>query len=169
MSKSTDPSKLASAPGPAEDKHVNFFPHLPPYSDPMTGLLSRLPRPWPPPPPPAAPFQTQLRRSSRSASCCAAPRRVLLKRHGGPSLRQPRPAHPATTPHPRRCVNDAGESVHAGAARRVVPVLSTTAAGLFGTYALHKRVTYYPQVVLGVAFAWAVFFAEAAVDGAGAG
>jgi len=27
-----------------------------------------------------------------------------------------------------------------------------------------KRVTYYPQVVLGVAFGWAVFFAEAALD-----
>ncbi|KAI1202311.1 UbiA-domain-containing protein [Nemania serpens] len=35
---------------------------------------------------------------------------------------------------------------------------------LFGVYALMKRVTYYPQVVLGVPFAWAVFFCVAALD-----
>lgn len=34
---------------------------------------------------------------------------------------------------------------------------------LFFVYALMKRVTYYPQVVLGVPFAWAVFFCKAAL------
>lgn len=34
---------------------------------------------------------------------------------------------------------------------------------LFGVYALMKRVTYYPQVVLGFPFAWAIFFCVAAL------
>jgi len=34
---------------------------------------------------------------------------------------------------------------------------------LFGVYALMKRVTYYPQVILGVSFAWAIFFCVAAL------
>ncbi|KAK0637484.1 UbiA prenyltransferase family, partial [Bombardia bombarda] len=37
------------------------------------------------------------------------------------------------------------------------------ATALFIVYALMKRVTYYPQVVLGFPFAWAVFFAVAAL------
>ena len=35
---------------------------------------------------------------------------------------------------------------------------------LFGLYALAKRVTYYPQVVLGFPFAWAIFFCCAALQ-----
>ncbi|KAK4229299.1 UbiA prenyltransferase family-domain-containing protein [Podospora fimiseda] len=38
--------------------------------------------------------------------------------------------------------------------------------GLFLVYAYMKRVTYYPQAVLGVAFAWAIFFSVAAIPGA---
>jgi 4-hydroxybenzoate polyprenyltransferase len=34
---------------------------------------------------------------------------------------------------------------------------------LFGVYALMKRVMYYPQVVLGIPFAWAVFFCVVAL------
>lgn len=43
-----------------------------------------------------------------------------------------------------------------------VPYAATSLA-LFVIYALMKCVTYYPQVVLGVAFAWALFFSVAAL------
>ncbi|KAI1374035.1 putative 4-hydroxybenzoate polyprenyl transferase [Hypoxylon crocopeplum] len=42
-------AKMVSRPTPetVQDKDiVNFFPHLPPYSDPTTGLLSKIPSSW---------------------------------------------------------------------------------------------------------------------------
>lgn len=56
----------------------------------------------------------------------------------------------------------------------LVPILALLPAGctyhtipmllLFGLYALAKRVTYYPQIVLGFPFAWAIFFCCAALS-----
>lgn len=43
-----------------------------------------------------------------------------------------------------------------------VPYAATSLV-LFVVYALMKRVTYYPQLVLGVAFAWALFFSVTAL------
>ncbi|GAB1199705.1 hypothetical protein APSETT444_009062 [Aspergillus pseudonomiae] len=39
-------SKTSDQPAAMQDKHINFFPNLPPYSDPKTGLLSKLPSSW---------------------------------------------------------------------------------------------------------------------------
>ncbi|KAI1166561.1 UbiA-domain-containing protein [Nemania serpens] len=184
---------------------TNYFPHLPAYSDPTTGILSKLPSPWVP--------YAQLMRIDRPgglyafyfpyligliySACIASPtpdpssllflaaillpfnivlrgaactwndtvdqdfdRRVSRCRH---------------RPVARGAVSTSQAHLFTALQLAVlypVTILCFPAACvphflimvlLFGVYALMKRVTYYPQVVLGVPFAWAVFFCVAAL------
>ncbi|KAI1496435.1 putative 4-hydroxybenzoate polyprenyl transferase [Biscogniauxia marginata] len=188
-----------------QDKDVSFFPHLPPYSDPKTGLLSHLPSPWIP--------YAQLMRVDRPgglyafyfpyvigtayAACISPvtpeprtllrlavillPFNVLLR---GASCswndnvdqdfdrRVERCRH---RPVARGAVSTAQAHVFTLAQLALgYPILVAffparctphvlVAVVLFFVYALMKRVTYYPQVVLGFPFAWAVFFSVAAL------
>ncbi|KAI8945647.1 UbiA-domain-containing protein [Xylaria longipes] len=185
---------------------TNHFPHLPEYSDPTTGVLSKLPRSWVP--------YAQLMRIDRPGGLYAFYFPYLIGLMYSACIASP-------APEPLTLLSFAAillpfNIVLRGAActwndtvdqdfdRRVVrcrhrPVargaVSTSAAHLFtglqlallypatmlcfpaacmshflitvllfGVYALMKRVTYYPQVVLGVPFAWAVFFCVVALD-----
>lgn len=185
----------------------DYFPHLPPYSDPTTGLLSKLPRAWIP--------YAQLMRIDRPGGFYAFYIPYLIGLMYSACVVSP-------TPRPIDLLSLAGifipfNIILRGAActwndtvdqdfdRRVArcrhrPVargaVSTSAAHLFtacqlgvlfpvvalcfppacaphmlvivllfGVYALMKRVTYYPQVVLGIPFAWAIFFCNAALGG----
>ncbi|KAI1822701.1 UbiA-domain-containing protein [Xylaria intraflava] len=184
---------------------TNYFPHLPDYADPTTGVLSKLPRSWVP--------YAQLMRIDRPGGLYAFYFPYLIGLMYSACIA-------SQAPEPRTLLSMAAillpfNIVLRGAActwndtvdqdfdRRVArcrhrPVargaVSTTAAHsftalqlallypatvlyfppacmphfvvmavLFGVYALMKRVTYYPQVVLGAPFAWAVFFCVAAL------
>ncbi|KAI4859684.1 putative 4-hydroxybenzoate polyprenyl transferase [Hypoxylon rubiginosum] len=198
-------SKNLRTPRRADDSSINFFPDLPGYSDPTTGILSWLPPSWIP--------YAQLMRIDRPAglyafyfpyligimyAACLAPtapkpstllqlastlfplnillrgaactwndtvdqefdRRVERCRHrpvarGAVStisahiftLAQLMAIYPVLTFFPASCRSHMGVTVV-----------------LFFVYALMKRVTHYPQVVLGFPFAWAVFFCVASLD-----
>ncbi|KAI8631841.1 UbiA-domain-containing protein [Xylariaceae sp. FL1651] len=181
-------------------ERLNYFPHLPPYSDPTTGFISRLPRSWipyaqlmrierpgglyafyfpyliglmysaciaPSPPEPQTllylalvllPFNVVL----RGASCTwndtvdqEFDRRVTRCRH--------RPvARGAVSTTAANCFTALQLAVLYPATVMLFPPACAphmlVAVLLFCVYALMKRVTYYPQVVLGIPFAWAVFF-----------
>lgn len=199
---------------PVQDDGVDFFPHLPKYSDPTTGLLSMIPTSWIP--------YAQLMRLDRPAgfyafyipyligiayaSCItSAPPRmsVTLRLAAGlipfnVLLRgaactwndvvdqrfDRRVARCRHRPVARRAVSTRQALVFMLAQvalggyyllsnptslfpPRCVPYAATSLV-LFVVYALMKRVTYYPQVVLGVAFAWALFFSVAALGGSDA-
>ncbi|KAK3945720.1 UbiA prenyltransferase [Diplogelasinospora grovesii] len=191
----------------SEDKTINFFPHLPPYTKPTTGLLSKLPVSWIP--------YAQLMRIDRPAGLYAFYFPYLIGLAYAACI-SPSP------PDPLNLLIMAGQLlvfniILRGAActwndtvdqdfdRRVArcrhrPVargaVSTTAAHvftvtqlgllyilfeafgfpagcrphmliavvLFFIYALMKRITYFPQVVLGFPFAWAIPFCVAALD-----
>ncbi|KAI0099067.1 UbiA-domain-containing protein [Nemania sp. FL0031] len=184
---------------------TNYFPHLPAYSDPTTGVLSKLPRSWVP--------YAQLMRIDRPGGLYAFYFPYLIGLVYSACIASPAPD--PTTLLSLAVILLPFNMVLRGAActwndtvdqdfdRRVVrcrhrPVargaVSTSQAHLFtalqlavlypvtvlcfpmacvphflimillfGVYALMKRVTYYPQVVLGVPFAWAVFFCVAAL------
>ncbi|KAI1754100.1 UbiA-domain-containing protein [Xylaria castorea] len=185
---------------------TNYFPHLPAYSDPTIGILSKLPRSWVP--------YAQLMRIDRPGGLYAFYFPYLIGLMYGACVAWPAP-EPLTLlslaaillPFNvvlRGAACTWNDTVDQDFDRRVVrcrhrPVargaVSTSAAHLFtalqlallypatvvcfpaacmphfllmvllfGVYALMKRVTYYPQVVLGVPFAWAVFFSVAALD-----
>ncbi|KAI2605354.1 putative 4-hydroxybenzoate polyprenyl transferase [Hypoxylon fragiforme] len=194
----------------SETNDQNFFPHLPPYSDPTSGFLSHIPRSWIPyaqlmrlekpaglygvyfphlisllyasclpshsaPPSPLSllklaaallPFNILL----RGASCTwndtadqAFDRRVARTRH--------RPVARGAVSTTRANVFTAAQLAllfayhqHSG----LLPAAETATFAVFVTalflaYALMKRVTDYPQVVLGVGIGAAVFFATAAL------
>ena len=201
-----DKSKDVRPEGPVVSSHgtVNFFPDLPPYKNPTTGILSRIPVSWVP--------YAQLMRIDRPAgfyafyfpyliglayaaclsraviepirllslaalllplnlllrgAACAwndnvdqeFDRRVRRCRHrpvarGAVSTAQTHVftvvlsvlGYPLLAPLPTAC------TLHMG-----------FALVLFLIYALLKRVTYYPQVFLGIPFAWAIFFCLAAL------
>ncbi|KAI1419679.1 UbiA-domain-containing protein [Xylaria sp. FL1777] len=185
---------------------TNYFPHLPAYSDPTTGILSKLPRSWVP--------YAQLMRVDRPGGLYAFYFPYLIGLAYSACIASPAPDPPtllslAALLLPfnillRGAACTWNDTVDQDFDRRVVrcrhrPVargaVSTGAAHLFtalqlallypatalyfpaacmphfliivllfGVYALMKRVTYYPQVVLGVPFAWAVFFCVAALD-----
>ncbi|KAI0973637.1 UbiA-domain-containing protein [Xylaria arbuscula] len=185
---------------------TNYFPHLPAYSDPTTGVLSILPHPWVP--------YAQLMRIDRPGGLYAFYFPYLIGLMYSACIA-------SQTPDPltlcsfvvillpfnivlRGAACTWNDTVDQDFDRRVArcrhrPVargaVSTTAAHLFttlqlallypatvlcfpaacmphflimvllfGVYALMKRVTYYPQVVLGVPFAWAVFFCVSVLD-----
>ncbi|KAE8381538.1 UbiA prenyltransferase family-domain-containing protein [Aspergillus bertholletiae] len=197
--------KTGGQPAPMQGEHINFFPNLPAYSDPTTGVLSKLPSSWIP--------YAQLMRVDRPGglyafyfpyligityAACIAPttlepltllamaavllpvnillrgaactwndtldqdfdRRVERCRHrpvarGAVSTRQAliftfaqlAAGYPLLSFFPAPCVW-----------HMVIMVL------LFFIYAFMKRVTYYPQVVLGFPFAWAILFSVAAME-----
>ncbi|CAJ2509531.1 Uu.00g145570.m01.CDS01 [Anthostomella pinea] len=187
------------------DKDIDFFPHLPSYSDPTTGVLSLLPSSWIP--------YGQLMRIDRPgglyafyfpyligimyAACIAPtapspltllglaaillPFNVLLRGAAcawndnvdqGFDRRVERCRH---RPVARGAVSTTQAHVFTLAQLAVgYPILAllpapctphmAVAVVLFFVYALMKRVTYYPQVVLGFPFAWAIFFCVAALD-----
>ncbi|TRX88464.1 hypothetical protein FHL15_010654 [Xylaria flabelliformis] len=187
-------------------KPPNYFPHLPAYSDPTTGILSKLPHSCVP--------YAQLMRIDRPGGLYAFYFPYLIGLAYGACITSPAP-DPLTLlsftaillPFNivlRGAACTWNDTVDQDFDRRVIrcrhrPVargaVSTSAAHLFtalqlallypvtkacfpaacmphliimvllfGVYALMKRVTYYPQVVLGVPFAWAVFFSVAALD-----
>src|SRR3569833_683345 len=197
-------SEVSPALASRQDNTFNYFPDLPPYSDPTSGILSLLPSGWIP--------YAQLMRIDRPAglyafyfphligiayaSCVASapptpsaglslaalllPCNIILRgiactwndtvdqefdrqvqrcRHrpvarGAVSTRQAHlftlfqlaAGYPLLSLFPARCTPHA-----------------LIALALFIIYALMKRITYYPQVVLGFPFAWAIFFCLAAL------
>lgn len=197
----------ASQGGPVPDDGVDFFPHLPKYSNPTTGFLSMIPTSWIP--------YAQLMRLDRPAgfyafyipyligityaSCITKvppkmsvtmrlaagliPFNVLLR---GAACTwndivdqrfDRRVARCRHRPVARGAVSTQQALVFMFAQvalwgyylstsslfpAQCVPYAATSLA-LFVVYALMKRVTYYPQLVLGVAFAWALFFSVAAL------
>ncbi|KAI0404423.1 UbiA-domain-containing protein [Xylaria palmicola] len=184
---------------------IDYFPHLPAYSDPTTGILSKLPHSWVP--------YAQLMRIDRPgglyafyfpyligltySACIASPSpeprwvlsvaavllpfNVVLRGAAcawNDTVDQDfdrRVARCRHRPVARGAVSTA--QAHLFTALQVALLGPATVALfpaaclphfaimvlLFGVYALMKRVTYYPQVVLGVPFAWAVFFCVAAL------
>lgn len=181
---------------------TNHFPHLPPYQDPTTGILARLPKqcipysqlmrldrpggfhayyaPYliglsyaacvvPVPPPPArllelATLFLPLSVLLRGIACTwndtvdqTFDARVERTRH--------RPvARGAVSTGQALCFLLAQVValcgllvVRAGSLPGVCAVHVGVSTVLFVVYALMKRVTYYPQVVLGFPFAWAIF------------
>ncbi|KAL6852769.1 hypothetical protein ACO1O0_007317 [Amphichorda felina] len=194
-----------SVAGPIEDKDINFFPRLPPYSDPKTGILSKLPKSWIP--------YAQLMRIDRPgglyafyfpyliglmyAACISpeAPEPLELLRLAAILLpfnvllrgaactwndnldqrfdrRVERCRH---RPIARGAVSTTqGHVFTLGQLAVGYAVLEHSFPGpcrphmgvavvLFFVYALMKRVTFYPQVVLGFPFAWALLFCVAAL------
>lgn len=187
-----------------DDPTINHFPHLPPYSDPKTGLLSYLPAKWIPyaqlmrldkpaglyafyfpyliglsysaalsPSESQIPPSTLLRLAAlllpfnillRGAACTwndtldrRFDRRVARCRHR-PVARgavSPLQAHIFTAF--QFCLLFSLQ--HVALPREALPH-TIFIVFLFGIYAYLKRITYYPQVELGVAFAWAVFFSD---------
>ncbi|KAB8199952.1 UbiA prenyltransferase family-domain-containing protein [Aspergillus parasiticus] len=200
-------SKTGDQPTPIQDKQpeVNFFPNLPPYSDPKTGLLSTLPSSWIP--------YAQLMRIDRPGglyafyfpyligimyAACIAPTTVapvtlllmavvllpvnILLRGAACTWndtldqdfdrRVERCRH---RPVARGAVST--QQAHIFTCAQLAagyPLLSFFPVActwhmlimvvLFFIYAYMKRVTYYPQVVLGFPFAWAILFCVAAMD-----
>ncbi|KAI1123752.1 UbiA-domain-containing protein [Nemania abortiva] len=184
---------------------ANYFPHLPAYSDPTTGVLSKLPRSWVP--------YAQLMRIDRPGGLYAFYFPYLIGLAYSACIVSPVPDpvellclaaillpfnivlrgaactwnDTVDQDFDRRVVRCRHRPVARGAVSTSkahlftvlqlavlypVTVLCFPAACvphflfmvfLFGLYALMKRVTYYPQVVLGVPFAWAVFFCVAAL------
>ncbi|KAI2464375.1 putative 4-hydroxybenzoate polyprenyl transferase [Annulohypoxylon bovei var. microspora] len=183
--------------GCIEDKDINFFPSLPPYSDPTTGVVSVLPRPWIP--------YAQLMRLDRPAgfyafyfpyliglayAACVAPEppepltllklaaillpfNILLRGAActwNDTVDQHFDRRVARTRH-RPLARGAVSTTQANLftlaqilalylfhGLDLLPPCTTSytaiAVGLFGIYALMKRVMHYPQVVLGVALAF---------------
>ncbi|KAM7219699.1 UbiA prenyltransferase family domain containing protein [Rhypophila decipiens] len=196
--KETNPEHLDD-----DDPSVNYFTHLPPYSDPKTGLLSHLPESLIP--------YGQLMRLDKPAGLYAFyfPYLIGLSYSAALSPDQIPPSnllHLAAVLLPfnvllrgaactwndtldRRFDRKVARCRHRPVARGAVSpfhahlftafqlvllfalqhaflpkeVVAHTVfmVFLFGVYAYLKRVTYYPQVELGVAFAWAVFFTDA--------
>ncbi|GAP82908.1 putative 4-hydroxybenzoate polyprenyl [Rosellinia necatrix] len=185
---------------------TNYFPHLPAYSEPTTGILSKIPRSWVP--------YAQLMRIDRPGGLYAFYFPYLIGISYGACITSP-------TPEPSSLLSLAAVLLpfsvilrgaactwndtvdqdfdrrvarcrHRPVARGAVPtsrahlftawqlaLLYPTALLCFpaaclphlhatvlllGVYALMKRVTHYPQAVLGIPFAWAVFFCAAALD-----
>ncbi|KAH8777637.1 putative 4-hydroxybenzoate polyprenyl transferase [Diaporthe sp. PMI_573] len=212
QSRATGGSDTASIPqgGPVQDDGVNFFPHLPKYSDPTTGLLSMIPSSWIP--------YAQLMRLDRPAGFYAFYIPYLIGITYVSCITMVPPKMSATlllaaglTPFnvllrgaactwndivdqrfDRRVAGCRHRPVARGAVStgqalvfmfaqvalwgyylsssglfppQCVPYAATSLV-LFVVYALMKRVTYYPQLVLGVAFAWALFFSVAALGAA---
>ncbi|KAI1073843.1 putative 4-hydroxybenzoate polyprenyl transferase [Whalleya microplaca] len=193
-----------SQPVPGQDKEINFFPHLPQYSNPTTGLLSKLPSSCIP--------YAQLMRIDRPGGFYAFYFPYLIGIMYTACIT-------STTPEPLELLRLAAillpfnvllrgaactwnDNVDQSFDRRVErcrhrPIargaVSTTQAHLFTLaqlaigypiltlfpepctlhmliavvlffiYALMKRITYYPQVILGFPFAWAIFFCVAAL------
>ncbi|RYP00942.1 hypothetical protein DL764_006343 [Monosporascus ibericus] len=187
----------------AED--FNFFPHLPPYTDPTAGLLSKLPPSWIP--------YAQLMRIDRPSgfyafyfpyliglmyAACLAPEapepRTLLKVAGlllpfnvilrgaactwndnvdqGFDRRVERCRH---RPVARGAVSTSQAHIFTLAQLMLgYPFLALfpdpctlhiqITVVLFFAYAFMKRITYYPQVILGFPFAWAILFCLAALE-----
>ncbi|KAM7190848.1 UbiA prenyltransferase family domain containing protein [Rhypophila sp. PSN 637] len=186
-----------------DDPSVNYFPHLPPYSDPKTGLLSHFPISLIP--------YGQLMRLDKPAGLYAFYFPYLIGMSYSAAL-YPSDIPPSSLLHlafillpfnvllrgaactwndtlDRRFDRKVARCRHRPVARGAVSplhahlftvfqlvllfalqhaflpkeVVSHTVfmVFLFGVYAYLKRVTYYPQVELGVAFAWAVFFIDA--------
>ncbi|KAI1119602.1 UbiA-domain-containing protein [Nemania sp. NC0429] len=185
---------------------TNYFPHLPAYSDPTTGVLSKLPRSWVP--------YAQLMRIDRPGGLYAFYFPYLIGLVFGACITSPTPdpgsllflaaillpfnivlrgaactwndtvdqdfdrrvSRCRHRPVARGAVSTSQAHLFTALQLAVlypVTILCFPAACvphflimvvLFGVYALMKRVTYYPQVVLGVPFAWAVFFCVAALD-----
>lgn len=185
-------------------KHVDYFPHLPPYSSPKSGILSKLPSSWVP--------YGELMRVDRPGGLYAFYFPYIIGTFYAASI-APSPPMPRTVfsliglllpfnilLRGAACAwNDNVDQVfdrqvercrHRPVARGAIsttqanvfticllvacyPVLITLpsscmshtaiAVMLFFIYALMKRITYYPQVVLGLPFAWAIFFCIAAL------
>lgn len=183
---------------PQKEEIVNYFPDLPPYSDPTVGILSKIPSRWipygqlmrldrlggfyafyfpyviglvyaaclhPVTPSPGILIQLALKFLVlsivlRGAACTwndnvdqDFDRRVARCRHrpiarGALSTSQ---AHLFTTAQLFSCYYIISTLPDACLPHAVVAVT------LFFIYALMKRITYYPQVVLGFPFAWAFF------------
>ncbi len=190
--------------GNPQPQDFNFFPHLPPYTDPTTGFVSKLPSSWIP--------YAQLMRIDRPAGLYAFyfPYLIGLMYAASVAREAPKPLTLLTVAglllplnvilRGAACTwNDTVDQAfdrqvercrHRPVARGAV---STTQAHVFTlaqlvlgypflaffpgpctlhmqvtvillfVYALMKRITYYPQVVLGFPFAWAVFFCLAAL------
>lgn len=193
--------------GSVQDDGINFFPHLPKYSNPTTGFLSMIPLSWIP--------YAQLMRLDRPAgfyafyipyligityaSCIATvppslsatmrlaagliPFNVLLRGAActwNDIVDQRFDRRVARCRH--RPVARGAVSTHQALVFMFAQIAlwgyylsksglflpqcvpyAVTSLALFVVYALMKRVTYYPQLVLGVAFAWALFFSVAAL------
>jgi 4-hydroxybenzoate polyprenyltransferase len=202
MTKQVPPS------GQAEEKdEFNFFPHLPPYSAPTSGFVSKLPQAWIP--------YAQLMRLDRPAglyafyfpyliglayAACVSPQtpdpltvlklgvvllpfNILMR---GAACTWNDTTDQAFDRRVERCrhrpiARGAVSTTQANAftlaqlavgyplLRFFLPPQSTphilVTVLLFCIYALLKRVTYYPQVELGVAFAWAIFSSVAVLGG----
>lgn len=183
----------------------NYFPHLPGYTDPINGLLSRVPSSWVP--------YCQLMRLDRPgglyafyfpyliglafAACIAAtppsvtklmvvmlrllPLSILLRgaactwndtvdqdfdrrvercRH--------RPVARGAVSTTKALMFTLAQILGVYAVASTLPSSCMAHVGfttiLFLIYALMKRVTYYPQVVLGIPFAWSIFVSVGALD-----
>lgn len=184
--------------------HINYFPHLPPYSIPTSGILSKLPSTWVP--------YGELMRIDRPGglyafyfpyifsvlyAACIAPNppepqtvvgfigillpfNILLR---GAACTWNDNVDQSFDRQVERCrhrpvARGAVSTTEANIFTLVLlaaccpiliqlPVSCTShtfiAVALFFIYALMKRVTYYPQLVLGFPFAWAIFFCIAAM------
>jgi 4-hydroxybenzoate polyprenyltransferase len=188
-----------------QDKDINFFPHLPTYSNPKTGLLSKIPVAWIP--------YAQLMRIDRPAGLYAFyfPYLIGLMYAACIASVPPRPqtllglaliflpynvllrgaACTWNDNVDQRFDRRVERCRHRPIARGAVSTLEAhlftlvqlaigylitmllppaclphvlVAAVLFFVYALMKRVTHYPQVVLGFPFAWAIFVCISALD-----
>ncbi|KAI2626810.1 UbiA-domain-containing protein [Xylaria nigripes] len=189
----------------SNNKTINYFPHLPDYTDPTTGILSILPRSWVP--------YAQLMRIDRPGglyafyfpyliglmySACVAPQSIeplellttaaillpfnIVLRGAACTWNDTadqefdrRVARCRHRPVARGAVSTM--AAHMFTALQVAVLYGATLfwfpaacmphlaiiVVLCGVYALMKRVTYYPQVVLGVPLAWAVLFCAAAL------
>ncbi|KAF7540131.1 hypothetical protein G7054_g1536 [Neopestalotiopsis clavispora] len=164
---------------------INFFPSLPPYADPTTGLLSKLPS-W------LIPYG-ELMRINRPGgfyayyfpyligiayTACLAPTPPQpLTLLGQAAILLPVNARAALSSSARRARAVPTTSAHVFTLLQVGAIFSllgffpapcwlhmAVTVVLFFIYALMKRVTYYPQVFLGFPFAWAIFFCLAALD-----
>ncbi|KAI4601824.1 hypothetical protein KJ359_010689 [Pestalotiopsis sp. 9143b] len=182
----------------------DYFPHLPRYQDPKSGLVSRLSSSWIP--------YAQLMRLDRPAglyafyfpyligllyAACISPSRIEpLAVFKLAALLLPfnivlrgvactwndnvdqefdrRVQRCRHRPVARGAVSTRQAHVFTAAQLATLFLLQTffpgpttshmlTAVALLFVYALMKRVTFYPQVVLGFPFAWAVFFCVAAL------
>ncbi|KAK3995733.1 UbiA prenyltransferase family-domain-containing protein [Cladorrhinum sp. PSN332] len=212
-------SPLIPGPGGSSSSSApNYFPHLPPYTNPTTGFVSHLPLSWIP--------YAQLMRLDRPAGLYAFyfPYLIGLAYAACITSNSPSSSSPSeTVPSPltlltlsaillpfnilfrgatctwndtldKRFDQQVARCRHRPVARGAVSVpkahvwtlVQTLACApiiyfcfpketiphaliglaLFLVYAFMKRVTYYPQAVLGVAFAWAIFFSVAAIPGA---
>ncbi|KAJ5767120.1 UbiA prenyltransferase family-domain-containing protein [Penicillium nucicola] len=184
--------------------NVNYFPHLPPYTDPNMGVLSKLPPSWVP--------YAQLMRLDRPAGFYAFYLPYVIGILYAACISPQTPSPPkllslaaimipynlllrgaacawndnVDQEFDRQVVRCRHRPVARGAVTTVQTHVFTVAlilAGypiiaclpapcmpqmliiivLFSIYAIMKRVTYYPQVVLGFPFAWAIFFCIAAL------